>query len=57
MCQFHFDPNKIIVSGGSAGAHLAAGTALFDDVNDTGDDPSVSPFPNALVLYFPVIDT
>ena len=51
------DPNKIIVSDGSAGAHLAAGTALFENVNETSDDLSVSPTPDVLVLYYPVIDT
>jgi acetyl esterase len=51
------DPQKIVANGGSAGGHLAAGTALFDGVDEAGEDTSVSSTPQALVLYFPVIDT
>jgi acetyl esterase/lipase len=55
--EIGIDPQKIIVSGGSAGGHLAVATALFDQVNEEGDDLAVSASPNALVLLFPVIDT
>lgn len=51
------DPEKVIVSGGSAGGHVAAGTALFPGTDAPEDASSVSCVPNALVLFFPVIDT
>ncbi|WP_157493816.1 alpha/beta hydrolase [Draconibacterium sediminis] len=54
--NFGIDANKIIASGGSAGGHLAAATALITDYNDDTDDLSMSCIPNALVLFNPVID-
>ena len=54
--RFKIDTGKIIASGGSAGGHLAAATALVSEFNEPGEDLSVSCVPNAMVLFNPVID-
>ncbi|MCG6925380.1 MAG: alpha/beta hydrolase [Acidobacteria bacterium] len=51
------DPARVVASGQSAGGQLALGTALFDDVNESTDDLSVSPRPDALVLYSSNVNT
>ncbi len=51
------DPKRIAVGGGSAGGHVALGTALFDTAEHADEDLSVSCEPNALVLLFSVLDT
>ncbi len=53
---FRVDTNRIVASGGSAGGHLAAATALIEKYNESTDDISISCKPNALVLFNPVID-
>ncbi|MCI0640232.1 MAG: alpha/beta hydrolase [Gemmataceae bacterium] len=49
------DPERIVASGGSAGGHLAACTALGDGLEGADADLSVSSKPNALVLFNPVL--
>lgn len=50
------DPGRIVSSGGSAGGYLAAAVATIDDYHSPDDDLSVSPKPNAMVLFNPVVD-
>ena len=55
--ELGIDTGKIVASGGSAGGHLAACTAVIKNVNETMDDMSISAVPKALVLFNPVLDT
>jgi acetyl esterase len=54
--DYNVDTSKIAASGGSAGGHLAAATALAIGFDESSDNLSVSCIPNALVLFNPVID-
>jgi len=47
---------KIIAGGGSAGGHVAATTATIQAFDESSDDLSISPKPQALLLFNPVID-
>jgi acetyl esterase/lipase len=49
------DPQRIVSSGGSAGGHLAACTALTSGLEAEGEETAVSSRPNALVLFNPVL--
>ncbi len=55
--ELGIDPKKITVGGGSAGGHVALGTALFDAFDHADEDLSMSCRPDALVLLFAVLDT
>ena len=51
------DPDRIAAAGGSAGGHLAAGTAAITGFDTPGEDLSVSSQPDALVLFNPAVNT
>ncbi len=55
--ELGIDTSRIVASGGSAGGHLAACTAVIKNVNEACDDLSVSAVPKALLLFNPVLDT
>jgi len=50
-------PDMIAAGGGSAGGYLALATATISGINEDSDDLSVSPVPDALVLFNPVVKT
>ena len=50
------DPNRIAAGGGSAGGHLAAFAGMVEGLDDPADDLTISPKPQALLLFNPVYD-
>ncbi|MBC2593071.1 alpha/beta hydrolase [Ruficoccus amylovorans] len=49
--DFGISPDKIVASGASAGAHLAACTAVVEGYDESGDDLDVSAVPDAMILF------
>jgi len=49
------DPERIAAGGGSAGGHVAASTGTIPDLDEPGEDTSISSVPNALVLFNPAV--
>jgi acetyl esterase/lipase len=54
--EYNIDTNRIVVSGNSAGGHLALCTALVRNWNDPLDDLSISAEPNLILVNSGVYD-
>ncbi|MFO7899973.1 MAG: alpha/beta hydrolase [Planctomycetota bacterium] len=56
VADLGIDPDRIAAGGGSASGHVAACTTLLDGPDGPGEDTSVSPAADALVLFNPALD-
>ncbi len=50
------DPNRIVAAGASAGGHVAAAAGLVPGLDEPGEDRAISSRPNALLLWYAVVD-
>jgi acetyl esterase len=50
------DPKRIVAAGASAGGQVAAATGTLSALDDPSDDLTVSSRPDALALWYPVLD-
>jgi acetyl esterase/lipase len=49
--EWGVDPNRVVVCASSSGGYTVVSAIMFDHLNDEGDDLSVSPVPDALVIF------
>lgn len=55
--ELNIDPRKVVGGAISAGAHLVTCAATLDGYNDSEDDLSISPIPDALALQSACLNT
>jgi acetyl esterase len=55
--ELHVDPDRLVACGQSAGGQLALSTALCGHVNESTDNLTISPAPDALILYSSNVNT
>lgn len=54
--ELRIDPRRIVAAGGSAGGQIAAAAGLVPGLDEPGEDTQVSSQPDALLLYYAVVD-
>ncbi len=55
--RLDINPDKIVGIGGSGGGHAVAAAAVLTGFDDPSDRMEISPAPNAMVLFNPVLTT
>lgn len=54
--ELGIDPRQIIAAGASAGGQLAAAAGTLKGLDEPSEDPAISSRPDALALWYPVVD-
>jgi len=54
--ELGIDPNRIVAAGASAGGQVAAASGIVPGLDEPGEDLTVSSKPNALLLWYAVVD-
>jgi acetyl esterase/lipase len=54
--EFNIDPNRLVAAGASAGGQVAAATGIVPGLDEAGEELSVSSKPDALLLWYAVVD-
>ena len=54
--ELRIDPDRLVASGGSAGAHIAACAGIIEGFEVLEEDLDISSVPNAMVLFNPPLE-